>query len=124
MSCARYFNPRLRRRLLGGDYPDWLLRHPRKAYIVSAVLAAPDWVDRKALKALRAEAKRKTAVTGVVHVLDHIVPLNHPDVCGLHVPWNLRVVPWAVNASKNNKWNPFQLGITELDEPQQYQLAI
>jgi hypothetical protein len=39
----------------------------------------------------------------------HIVPLNHPYVCGLHVPWNMRVVPWRVNASKGNAFNPDQL---------------
>lgn len=122
MSCARYFNPRLRRRLLAGEVIPWLERHARKAYIVAAVLAAPEWVDRKELNKLRAEARRKTMRTGVLHVLDHVVPLTHPDVCGLHVPWNLRVVPWRVNASKNNKWNPNQLTIEAFEQPEQFRL--
>lgn len=36
--------------------------------------------------------------------LDHIIPLNHPRVCGLTVPWNLRTVPRAANISKSNAW--------------------
>lgn len=123
MSCARYFNPRLRRRLLSGEIIPWLERHPRKAYIVSAVLAAPEWVDRKALLRLRAEARRKTIQTKALHVLDHIVPLNHPDVCGLHVPWNLQVVHWRANAAKSNKWNPDQLSLLP-DEPEQFRLPL
>lgn len=109
MSCARYFNPRLRRRILAGDPPAWLERHPRSSYIVAAVVQSPDWVDRDALKELRDEARRLTEATGVRHVLDHIVPLNHPYVSGLHVPWNLRPVPWGPNAAKGNKFAPDQM---------------
>lgn len=109
MSCARYFNPQLRRRILSGNVPEWLERHPRKSYITAAVIQSPEWVDRSALRALRDEARRLTAATGVRHVLDHIIPLNHPYVCGLHVPWNLRPVPWASNAAKGNKFSPDQL---------------
>lgn len=109
MSIARYFNPRLRAKILRGELPGWLQRHPRRSYIVAAVLSAPPWVDRAALKALRDEARRLTAETGVEHVLDHIVPLCHPDVCGLTVPANLQVITRAQNATKSNYWNPYQL---------------
>ncbi len=109
MSCARYFNPKLRFLILIGFEPAWLLKHPRRSYIRAAVLAAPVWVDREVLKALRTAAKTARQVTGVEHVLDHIVPLNHPYVCGLHVPWNLRIVTRAVNAYKSNKWSPDQM---------------
>lgn len=35
--------------------------------------------------------------------VDHIAPINSAFICGLHVPWNLRIVDKGINASKNNK---------------------
>jgi len=41
----------------------------------------------------------------VQHSVDHIVPLIHPFVCGLHVENNLRIIPLADNIRKsNNHW--------------------
>lgn len=94
--------------LLAGVTPAWIANSKRGAYIAQIVLSAPPWVSRKALMALHAEAAFLTKTTGTLHVLDHIVPVSHPRVCGLTVPWNLRVVPWRVNASKSNRWNPEQ----------------
>jgi len=76
---------------------------------VAAVLSAPSWADRAAIRALRDEARRLTVVTKVRHVLDHVIPLNHPRVCGLTISANLRVITFAQNAYKSNHWNPDQL---------------
>lgn len=49
------------------------------------------------------EARRLTEETGVNYVVDHYWPINGKGSCGLHVPWNLRVITEAENYSKGNK---------------------
>lgn len=68
--------------------------------------ATPNWLeagDRKAMRELYALAKQVSAATGVPHEVDHIVPLRGVEVSGLHVPWNLQVIPRSENRAKFNK---------------------
>jgi hypothetical protein len=58
--------------------------------------AEPAWVDRSEIRAIYAEARRQGLT------VDHIIPLRHKAVCGLHVPWNLQLLPHSINSSKRN----------------------
>lgn len=112
MGSLDYVRNSTRRKLLRGEHVNWIENSRRKTYIRQMVLSTPAWVNRSVLKAMQQDARRLTATTGTLHVIDHIVPLNHPRVCGLTVPWNLRVVPHHVNSAKGNKfrtcWCPEQ----------------
>lgn len=109
MSCARrYLGVATRRLILAGQEPAWLLRHPRRPYVRQGYLSCPEWADRDEMKWLDWCRRAWSAATGTEHVLDHLVPLNHPRVCGLTVPWNFALLPRAVNAHKGGHWREGQ----------------
>ena len=68
--------------------------------------ATPKWItseQKLAMRNLYLKAQELTKIAGERYVVDHIIPLISPDVCGLHVPWNLRVITQEENLKKSNK---------------------
>jgi phosphate starvation-inducible protein PhoH len=68
--------------------------------------ATPLWLTRKQKSEIRQIyqiAITMTQTTGEQYVVDHITPLRSDYVCGLHVPWNLRVITQEENLKKSNK---------------------
>ncbi len=68
------------------------------------LLATPPWADQEAIREVYREARELQALTDQPHHVDHIIPLIHADVCGLHVAANLRAVPSWFNQEKGNRW--------------------
>ncbi len=69
--------------------------------------AVPKWINeelKQEIQKFYIEARLKTRETGTKYEVDHIVPLMGESVCGLHVPWNLRVITQFENRSKRNKF--------------------
>lgn len=65
--------------------------------------ATPSWVDRAAIAAIYTEAREKSVADGLLYHVDHIWPVSHPQCCGLHVPWNLQVIPASENCARHNR---------------------
>jgi len=68
--------------------------------------ATPSWLGAIELAQIQEfydVAACKTVQTGVLHHVDHIIPLNGEIARGLHVPWNLQILTAFENISKKNK---------------------
>lgn len=57
------------------------------------------------LKEIYKSSKNLTEFMKYPFEVDHIIPINHPDVCGLHVPWNLQILIKGLNLTKTNKFD-------------------
>lgn len=75
-----------------------------KLYRKKLKQATPPWADLKAIREFYKEAKRLTELTGVLHTVDHCVPLKGEFVCGLHVHNNLQVLTHFENMQKGNSF--------------------
>lgn len=75
-------------------------------YRASKLQATPSWCEYEQIKSLYSECQRISEQTGIEHHVDHIVPLQSKDVCGLHCLANLQIITADANLSKNNLYWP------------------
>lgn len=76
----------------------------RRARIkTSALLVGDEWNDF-VCKEVYELSHLRTQETGIAWQVDHIVPLQGQLVSGLHVWYNLDVIPATINQSKNNRF--------------------
>ena len=69
--------------------------------------ATPQWLNEENLwliGEIYELAALRNKLTNIIWHVDHIVPLQGKNVCGLHVPWNLQVIPATENLVKGNKF--------------------
>jgi hypothetical protein len=66
-------------------------------------LATPAWADLEVIGRIYTEAAKLSEATGLHHEVDHVIPLQGRNVCGLHVHTNLRITTRIENRRKGNR---------------------
>lgn len=92
----------------------WQKNNKGKANAVTAKRHAakmqrtPPWLSKEQLNEIKdfyVMAAELEKVFPWKQCVDHIVPLQGKTVSGLHVPWNLQILPAKENISKGNRFS-------------------
>jgi len=76
---------------------------PKNRRRIAIQLATPSWADAAEAKAVYAECRKMNVERpAAMYEVDHIVPIQGKDVCGLNVHWNLQIIPRNANRKKSN----------------------
>jgi hypothetical protein len=89
----------------GKNNPSKIAAHKAR-YRAAKFQATPSWLtvdDHRQIEEFYRISQQMQLSTCEEYHVDHIVPLQGENVCGLHVPWNLQVIPAKENLSKSNK---------------------
>ena len=62
------------------------------------------WKNIEEIRKIYKNCREMTKQTGILHEVDHIVPLHGKNVCGLHVEYNLQIITSKQNRIKSNKF--------------------
>jgi 5-methylcytosine-specific restriction endonuclease McrA len=103
VSCHNFYNQkRYKEKKLKYDVRDAKRRADK-------MQRTPRWIKDVFLEEISIiynRAKLIKKFTGESWHVDHIIPLKGEKVSGLHVPWNLQLLPAAENLAKSNKFSP------------------
>lgn len=69
--------------------------------------AFPKWADKNKILQIYITAQYKNLTTRRKYHVDHIIPLCGQNICGLHVPENLRIISKQANEAKSNYFLPY-----------------
>lgn len=88
---------------------EWFEKNPHKRtqYVnkrrAAKLKATPSWSQDEKIAVLYEKAKWLEQLTGKKYHVDHIIPLQGENVCGLHVWENLQILEKKLNIRKSNK---------------------
>lgn len=91
---------------------EWRKAHPeisrnrvrlRRAQLSGAKVK---WANKFIMRDIYDLARLRTKATGIAFHVDHIVPIKHKLVCGLHCEANLQVIEGLSNCRKSNRHWP------------------
>ena len=73
--------------------------------LATKINATPKWANMTRIQCYYSLADMFNKNTDQKWHVDHIVPLRGKNVCGLHVDYNLRVIPAIENMKKGNRFH-------------------
>jgi hypothetical protein len=90
-------------------YKEWSIRNRAlKTFLQNKRYAdilkrTPSYADMEKIKQFYIDAERITQETGIIHHIDHIIPLKGICVSGFHHEGNLQILTAVENLTKSNK---------------------
>jgi hypothetical protein len=72
----------------------------KRAYELAKRRAMPTWLSEDHREQI---THAYVIAAQIGYHVDHFIPLQGKNVCGLHVPWNLQLLPPRENIAKGNR---------------------